>query len=266
MTTRERVYRTHALILRRRDHSDADRVLTIFTPNNGKQEVIAKGIRKPSSHKAGHLELFTHSSLLIAQGRTWDIVTEVVTVESFRHLRTDLDAIGRASLVCELIDAFTSSEDDNKPLWELSLHVLRSLDAAVTAPEECDRGVLTAWFELQLLSLTGFQPQLFHCIDCNTPLSPVTNFLSLHEGGVLCPNCAPSHRDVEALEPDVLKVLRYVQSHAWQEVGTLRVRPIIMRRVESVLTRYLIFVLERRLKSPDFLRKLESDARFSAEP
>ena len=73
MSQSERIYRTHALVLRRRDYHDADRILTLFTPSMGKLEVIAKGVRKPTSHKAGHLELFTHISVLIAQGRKYSL-------------------------------------------------------------------------------------------------------------------------------------------------------------------------------------------------
>ena len=265
MSIRERIYRTHAIILRRRDQGDADRVLTLFTPDLGKIEVIAKGVRKTSSKKAGHVELFCHSNLMIAQARTWDIVTEVVTVESFRHLREDLDAIGRASFLSELLDAFCKDGDDLRPLWEMSLLTLRELDADAQQPGRIDRQVLTQWCVLHLLSVTGFQPQLFRCLGCDNELTPVTNFLSLNDGGVFCPECAPHQQGAEALEPDVLKVLRFLQSQPWAEVRRLHVRNTIMRRVENILHRYLLFVLERHLKSADFLRRVQNDPRLASE-
>ena len=273
MSTRERLYRTHALILRRRDQGDADRVLTIFSPEHGKLDVIAKGIRKTSSRKSGHLELFAHVSLLLAQGRTWDVVSEVTTVESFRYLRTDLDAIGRVSYVCELLDAFSESDDENAPLWELVLTILRILDQAsnpavvpvdattpdaVPAAPAFDRSLLLRWFELRLLGAAGFQPQLFHCIACEEALTPVVNYLSIEEGGIFCPNCAKNREHLETIEVDVLKILRYLQSRSWAEVAPLQVRPTITRRVENILHRYLIHILERRLKSVDFLRRLNA--------
>ena len=85
-------------MLRRRDYGDADRVLTVYTPSHGKHELIAHGVRKTTSRKAGHLEIFSHASLVIAEGRTWDIITEASTVESYRHLRQDLDQIGARKL------------------------------------------------------------------------------------------------------------------------------------------------------------------------
>lgn len=106
------------------------------------------------------------------------------------------------------------------------------------------------------MSLTGFQPQFFHCLDCAKTLEPAINFLSLQEGGVFCPECAGRRNDVEAIDVDTLKMLRFFQSQGWAAIAPVGVRPPILRRVESVLNRYLIVVLERQLRSTHFLRRL----------
>lgn len=258
MNKRDRIYRTHAVVLSRRDYNDADRILRVFTPGSGKQELIAKGIRKTTSRKAGHLELFTHAALLVAQARTWDIITEAATVESFRYLREDLDAIGRASYLVELVDSFSEAENENLPLWDLLLFALRTLDEHSQGSTTYEPALLLRWFELHLLTITGFQPQFFHCLACEEPLTPTTNFLSLAEGGVYCPNCGKGHHDVEPIEADVLKILRFLQSRDWPEVRVLAARPTIMLRVENILYRYLLTVLERQPKSVEFLRKLQA--------
>jgi DNA repair protein RecO (recombination protein O) len=278
MAERTRVRSTHVLVLRRRDVADADRLLTVLTPGEGKIELLAKGVRKTISRKSGHLEPFTHAQVMVAQARTWDLITEATTVESFRYLREDLDAIGQASYACELVDAFSDSGDENRPLWELALFVLRQLDdaaggAGITPPSTLvsDEESLTPhagrvpgmppnllrWFDLHLLSLAGFQPQLFNCLGCDEPIAPGTNFFSLYEGGVFCTRCGSLRSDVEAIPVDVLKMLRYLQSQPWLEVRRVAVRPAIARQVDTLLQRYLSHVLERRLRSADFLRRLE---------
>ena len=273
MAERTRVRSTHVLVLRRRDVADADRLLTVLTPSEGKIELLAKGVRKTVSRKSGHLEPFTHAHVMVAQARTWDLITEATTVESFRHLRENLDAIGQASYACELVDAFSDSGDENRPLWELALFVLRQLDEAAgpgtAAGEPSAAGEATPafprdlpsnllrWFDLHLLSLAGFQPQFFNCLGCDAPIEPGANFFSLNEGGVFCARCGPLRSDVEAIPVDVLKVLRYLQSQPWLEVQRLNVRHPIARQVDTLLQRYLSHVLERRLRSTDFLRRLD---------
>ena len=262
MADRSRLYRTKALILRRRDYGDADRILTLFSPDKGRMVVIAKGVRKTSSRKAGHLELFTHSTLLLAQARTWDIITEAQTVEAFPALRTDLDAISRAGYLCELAEAFSESDDDHKSLWDLTLGMLRELDVACAEENDLDRNVLLTWFVLHLLSLSGFQPNFFTCLACGEEIKPETNFLSITDGGLFCPRCAQSQPGLEAVEPDVLKVLRYLQIQPWPVARVLRVRPQPMRRMENILHRTLMATLERQLRSVDFLRRMQNDPRF----
>lgn len=290
MSQTARIYRSHAVVLSRRDYGEADRLLTLFTPSMGKQEWIAKGIRKTTSRKAGHLELFTHTTLLIAKARTWDIVTEAATVENFRHLRSNLEIIAQASYLAELVSCFSEQDDDNQPLWDLFLLALRVLDdqanlfdnpplapsisdpatPAIGSASEGDAttrspelilyttALLIRWFELHLLATTGFQPQLFHCLGCNEAIVPGPNFLSLENGGIFCPRCAEGQSDVEAIDPDVLKILRHLQRSSWLDVQNLRVRPFILLAIETILHRYLLTVLERQLKSVQFLRKLQS--------
>jgi DNA repair protein RecO (recombination protein O) len=257
MSNRHRVRKTHAVILRRRDFGDADRILVVYTPTHGKMELIAHGVRKTTSRKAGHLESFSHASLLIAEGRTWGIVTEATTVESYRHLREDLDQIGRAVYICELVDRFTNVDDENREVWDLLTGVLRALDDSDNA-SAFDPQLLLRWFELHLLALVGFQPQLFHCLGCGKTIEPVENYLSLLDGGVLCPECGPQVQDAEPISVEVLRILRHLQRSRWEDVNRLQLDESLMRQVDNVLYRYLVSVLERRLVSADFLRRLQS--------
>jgi DNA repair protein RecO (recombination protein O) len=267
MPPRERIYSTHALLLRRRDVNDADRVLTVLTPRAGKLELIAKGVRKTSSRKAGHLEPFMHVTLMVAQARTWDIVTEAATVETFRNLRQNLEGIAAASYVGELLDSFVAGGEECQPIWELALSVLRAIDEQAGAVGAGPiRPELLRWFDLQLLSLTGFAPQLFRCVACERPLEPTLNFFGVHEGGVFCPQCGAQRQDVEPIPVDTLKVLRFLQGQRWEEVSRVQIRPMVLRQVESLLSRYLLAILERHLRSVDFLRRLQHSPQRSPPP
>ena len=155
---RERTYRTEAIVLRRKDFGEADRMLTLFTPERGKLRVVAKGIRKPRSRKAGHLELFTCSRLLLAKGRDLDVITQAETVNAYRPLREDLLRGAYAAYAVELLDRFMPDEQENSELYALLRGALGwicvSPNLALTA----------RYYELQLLSLAGFQPELRQCV------------------------------------------------------------------------------------------------------
>ena len=102
----------------------------------------------------------------------------------------------------------------------------------------------------------AFQPQFFYCLGCGQPLEPTVNYLVLSEGGVRCTRCGVQRSDGEPLDVDTLKVLRFLQSRPWGAVAPVTVRPPVLRRVEQLLHRYVILVLERQLRSTLFLRRL----------
>jgi DNA repair protein RecO (recombination protein O) len=116
---RERTYWTEAIVLRRTDFGEADRLLTVFTPERGKIKLIAKGARRPTSRKSGHVELFSHGQFLVAVGRELDIITQAETLEPFLPLRNDLLRTTYAYYLAELSDAFAAERDENRPLFEL---------------------------------------------------------------------------------------------------------------------------------------------------
>ena len=251
--TKERLYRTDAIIIRQSGFGEADRLLTVFTPDLGKLRWLAKGVRKITSRKSGHVELFMLTDVLVARGRTWDIISQSEVVEAYRHLREDLDKISQAYYLAELLDRFTEEHDANAPLLELlalTLARLSHLD---------DTFLVLRFFEMHLLSLTGFQPQLHFCVACEEPLEPVENYFHYVDGGVLCPEHGQVRPNAESIPLAVLKVLRFLQTETWEKVARLQLAAATRQQVETLLLSYITFTLERQLKSVDFMRKLRRD-------
>src|SRR5438445_11492344 len=114
-----RVYRTEAIVLRQRRLGEADRILTLFTPQYGRLDAVAKGVRKQTSRKAGHLEPLTLTSLLVATGQNLDIITQSETIESFLTLREDLQRVARGLYVAELVDRATPERAEQFPIFQL---------------------------------------------------------------------------------------------------------------------------------------------------
>lgn len=249
----DRLYRTDAIILRRTDFGEADRLLTVFTPERGKLRLLAKGARKITSRKAGHVELFMLTDMLVAQGRTWDIVSQAEIVEPYRALREDLDKTSQAYYLAELVDHFTEEYDANAPLFELLALTLARLN-------HIDDPYLTLrYFEMHLLSLTGFQPQLHFCVVSGEALEPVENYFHIAQGGVMRPEYGQTRPNAEPLPLAALKVLRFLQTESWEKAAKLRLTAPTRQQVEKLLLNYITFLLERRLRSVEFLRRLHRD-------
>src|SRR5512135_923758 len=254
---RERLYQTDGIILHRTDFGEADRLLTVFTPRLGRLRLLAKGARKLTSRKAGHVELFTYVHLLVARGRNLDIISQVETLEAFRPLREDLERTSQAYYLAELIGGFIEEGDENPPLFDLTLATLARLC------ETRDAALALRFFELRSLGLAGYQPQLHFCVECRTQLEPVTNYFYPPAGGVLCPRHGEAVQGAEPLALPTFKVLRYMQTQPWEQVAGLRIKPETQLDLEALLQRYIVYLLERRLKSVDFVYRLRHEARTS---
>jgi len=254
MPRTERLYRVEAIVIRRRDWDEADRLLTLYSREQGKFQAVAKGARKPTSRKAGHLELFAHTRLLISRTRSIDIITQAETIETYARMRDNLVSSTLAHYFAELLDQFTGESEADHRLFELLSQALMWLC------EPHDLGLAARYYELRLLESAGFGPELHHCPVCDRKLEPVPNFFSPALGGVLCQECGQDRREAFPLSLAAFKVLRYGQTHTWNEFRRLRLSPALQSEAENVTYRYLLFVLERNLKSVDFLRQLRREA------
>ena len=243
-----RTTKTEAIVLRTRDFAEADCLLILLTPAEGKVRAVVKGARKPKSKLGGHLEPITHVAIELVQGRNLPIITGAQVLHSFLALKEDLVRLGQASYICELADAFAPEGEENPPLFCLLLSSLRSL-------AQSGEGVLR-YFELRLLSLMGYGPELRVCPCCRTPLDSAGPF-SPSLGGSLCPTCALNEPETLRLSPPAFQALRYFQTAELAAAVRVRLEPPLLEELGQVLGHYTRYILEKKPKSAIFLEQLD---------
>jgi DNA repair protein RecO (recombination protein O) len=249
---RPRVYKTEAIVLKRVNLGEADSIVTLYTPNLGKLRAVAKGVRRPKSKLCGHLELLTRSSLLLAQGQNLDIVTQCQSIEGFAQIKSDLKRIGCALYMAELLEQFTVERAENYAAYRLLNDDLLWLCNARNP------NAVLRHFELQLLAHLGYQPELYDCVHCRTPLQRERNMFSNSEGGVLCPTCAGTGAVVRPVSVDGLKVLRFLLGNDGAAAERLRIEGDLSREVGALTRSYIRYILEREMRSLEFLDHLEA--------
>jgi DNA repair protein RecO (recombination protein O) len=247
----ERTFRTDAIILRQQEFGEGDRLLTILTPEYGKLRVIAKGASKPAGRKTGHVELFTRAVMMITRGREIHVVQQAELAVPFMPLREDLMLGAYANYLVELVDHFSEFEEQNTSLYHLLDDALEWLCAT-----DIDVRLLARFYELQLLSLVGFQPSLFTCAIGQEKVEPQDQFFSYEDGGIVCPRHVRASSQMVPIAITPLKTLRYLQSRNYETVRSLRVDNMLHLELERLLQNYIVHLLERRLKSIDFIRRL----------
>jgi DNA repair protein RecO (recombination protein O) len=247
-----RNYQTEAIILKKIKLGEADRILTLYTPDYGKIEGVAKGVRRPKSKMAGHLELLTYSQVRLARGRNLDTIIGSQTLDSFMPLKNDLWLTSYGLYASELVNQFTVSHVANKDLFQLLLETLRRISQA-------DNTELTLrYFEVHLLGLVGYQPQLQECVSCRIEIKPVVNVFCSSAGGILCPNCKYEHQASFAISVDALKVLRLFQKSSFEIVSRLKVRLDLSQELKAAMASYIRYLLEREVKSAAWMDSLRN--------
>jgi DNA repair protein RecO (recombination protein O) len=229
---RTRLYRVRGIVLRRFDLGETDRIVTLFTLEQGKRRVVAKGSRRPGSRLAGHLEPFGSTRLLIARTRGLDIVSQAETVQSFAGMRVNEAAIATAGYIAELVDALMPDEQVSEAVFEL-VHASFGL-----LSDGRDPRMVARVFELAFLRNLGYRPELGQCIICEREVQPVENAFS-PDGGVVCDRCAAARPDASRLSVNALKLLRAIDRGDIERLFFLRVPPEIWAEVDFALSRYL---------------------------
>jgi DNA repair protein RecO (recombination protein O) len=243
-------YRDHAVILRKLDYGEADRIFTLLTRTHGKVGAIAKGVRRPESKLGPSLELYGHVDVLLAKGRgDLDVVAQVERLPGVR-MAGEVERMSHAALVAELAERVCEDRHPVDGVYELTVMALDEL------ARETDPRRASAYFLMAALDLLGYAPQLMACVSCERPLAAKPAAFSAAAGGFLCDRCEVAGMPQVPLA--AIKVLRLMASGDLQTYRRLKLDPELMDEVEAVLTTQLEHHLDRRLKSLQFLHDMRS--------
>lgn len=146
---------TDAIVLTRIDYGEADRIITLLTPDHGKLRVIAKGVRRVKSKLAGGVELFSVTSITFIKGRS-DIGT-LVSARLQRHYGHIVQSLDRTMLGYELIKQLhkVTEDEPEAEYFQLLQQAFAALDDSAISLD-----LIQLWFSAQLLLLGGHTPNL----------------------------------------------------------------------------------------------------------
>lgn len=246
-------YRATAVVLRRINYGETDRILTLYTREHGRISAIAKGSRKPVSRLAAGTELFTFGRYLLATGKTLEVVTQSETRESFPNIRADINRIAYATYMAELVNETVEDRDPNPDLFDTVLSNLYLLEGGV------DPEVVIRVFELQLMASSGYKPHIESCARCGAPPPKQRIAFSPSVGGVVCGACGSMPEDVIYIHPQTLTAMSALLIAEPAQIRETKLLSGVRKEMASVMKWYIRYRLERELKSAAFIKALKSD-------
>jgi len=246
----EKYYNLRAVVLRNRDYREHDKLVHLFSLEQGRMTVLAKGAGRPTGGLRGLIQPFTQVCLTLARGRgSLDILTQGEVERPFISLRQDLSKIAYASYMAELIDLAMPEGKPGREAFVLLLSAFSLLDM------DAEPFVTARFFELRLLAALGLAPQLENCLSCGRGIAGGSFQLSTARGGLLCLSCAAGP-PAPALSAGTVLAMRHMLQNPVNRLPQLKIGAAAREEMEAALAQYLNYHLEQASKARALLKIL----------
>ena len=241
----------NALVLREVRYKEADRILTLLTDTDGKITVKARGALRKSSKTAAATQQLTYSEMTLFGNLGRWTVNEAVVKEGFDGLRADIGSFALGCYFAECVDVLSVEDQPDAPLMQLALNCLYALSRGMYAPEH-----IKAAFELRLMCLAGYTPELSHCAVCGNeePGDPV---LMLERGCVCCRRCAAGAGQTVKLDAASLNAMRHICSVSPKQILSFSLEGEGAKRLSAAAEEYLLLHAERRFPTLDYWKNVK---------
>ncbi|MGH7642732.1 MAG: DNA repair protein RecO [Candidatus Dormibacteria bacterium] len=237
------------IVLRRRAFAEADRVLVIFTREQGKLSVLARGARRATARNAAGLDLLTRSELLLVPGRSMAVLAQARAV-GLPWPGTDIVRTACGGVLAELVDA---TLEEGQPDLELYHLVVAARERMADLSE--DARLELALTSFQIAASGGYLPELHRCTLCGEELQDRDGGFLPSMGGVVQGGCWNSQLGVLTCSAAALRILRRMEAGDLPLLRRLRWPAALRDEVESILLAHLEHHLDRPLKSARILQE-----------
>ena len=237
-------------MLREVRYKEADRMLTLFTSTDGKISAKARGALRKSSKTAAATQQLTYSEMTLFGNRGQWTVNEATVIEPFSGLRRDIGDFALGCYFAECLDALSVEDQPEAALLQLGLNSLYALSKKLYPPRQ-----IKAAFELRLMCLAGYEPNLGFCAVCGReePEEPVLNLL---DGRISCRRCKNTGNTVQ-LSPEALAAMRYIVSAPAKQLFSFRLSDDGLNRLSYAAEQYLLLKTERRFGTLDYWKNVK---------
>lgn len=238
---------TCGLVLRETVTRDADKILTVLTPDRGRLSVIARGARRKGSRVAAACQLLAYSEMTLYEKGRWTMLDAADTIELFDGLRQDLTALSLAAYFAELTEAVSDGSGDVLPLL---LNALYALSALKKPPQ-----LVKPAFQFRLMALAGYEPMADGCALCGAP-EPENPMLDVVHGVVHCGKCREKGGLSLPLTASGLAALRYVLYGDPRRPYSFSLPPEGLRALNHAADAYVSAQLERSFRTLDYYKTI----------
>lgn len=243
------------IVIKETDSGEKDRYITILTDSHGAIEAFVKGARGKGSKFAVSTSLFCYSKFELFYNKSKYYVDQADVINVFYDIRYDLQRLSLASYFCQILCEIKPQGDNTGDVLKLMLNSMHLL-----ANTKKDARIIKAVFELRVMELSGFSPNLVACEKCGE-FDKLMRFY-IAEGSIICNDCLSNSNNENnniisaQLTPAVLSAMRYILYSEPAKVFAFTLDDDNLKLLNEVCESYLVWQTERNYKSLEFLKTM----------
>lgn len=235
--------RYNAIVLRKKEVGETDRLYTLYTESAGKLQLVAKGVRKPEAKLAGQLETLMRGLIIVVKGRGAGKIAGAVAEQSFIHLRGDLDILKRVLEAVSIFERLVGWEEQDKALFELLGKYLGLANDLARDQKKEKVFLLTEGFLFQLFAHLGYEIETGMCVVSGERLtSGERHFFSPSAGGMVRGEHAHRAHGALPVSESVIKLIRLFLSNKLETLMKIAVPEKDTREARQVATRFFQWI------------------------
>ena len=224
-------HRASGFVLDKKDIGEADQLFTVFTEDFGKIEILGKAIRKIKSKLKAGIDFFYLSEIEFIQGKTYKTLTDAILIQKFSNLRKDLEKLEVASQIVEVLDNLVVKEERDEKIWQLLNEVFNKLNNSSFS-------FIYNYLLWNLLSVLGYEINLYNCAVCQRKLSPEKLYSNPKEGGIIDSDCYQKNKEGREVLSEIIKILRLFLKRDWKILSKLKIDDNYKDQLELVSEEY----------------------------
>lgn len=238
-----------ALVLHVKNYQTADKYAICFTRKHGKLRFIAYGARYVKNVQGRLLQPFARLQIAVQQGQKVDKLRNCELVQVPQSL--DVKQMAYAAVAAELTAVFTEDRAPQEELYELLCSTL----AALT---QRNPRIVVLSFAIKILGLTGFAPEMQHCVCCGRELTSGEAWFSPLQGGLVCQECRAAYagEGLESCGEATRELWQWLQLLDYEHPASFRVRGAELMELERLLYKFIFFQTDKPLNSLNFLSQM----------
>lgn len=244
------IVKIKGLVLRQAYSSEADKIITILAKDNGKKTISAKGARLPKSPFLAGTQPFCYCDFIIYNRKPIASLNQIEIIETFYNIRNDLTKLSYASYFMELAENSIMEEEASNELLELTLKTLQTLNKT-----EKDFKLIARIYELRLMKILGYMPQLYECVNCGQKIEN-RKYFNVYLGGILCDKCKTLNIKTLQLSLGAFSAIEYIMYSDLKKLFNFKVSSLVLEQITKISTNYIFIHIKHEFKTLKFLNQL----------